>query len=339
MSGRPNSLSALRQLLILGTMGSGTTATAQALSKLGVEVAHESSDSLVNLCRDGTVSWAHALRYLVIAADRRESTVSHLCSNARHGAFHHLMFDGGALGGGFGCTARGTMWDSCWENECLRVMRRELGCAALSPSNCTTPFTRALLGVRHPLRTIESNIVSFCRGGDDSSEAAMSIQLDTYNVLMPPPPRPAHANATASSRRTDRTFTGDGECARQFGWWWVRYIRLVRPVAFATYRVEDTPPCAILKLGGVLPADSAAPPASAVPPSTVELARAKCAAAAVGGRPRRGTAAHGSVNHRNGAHGHAPLRITFRSLRAVDAQLAAAVSDLARELGYAHVDR
>ena len=64
---------AARQLLVVGTMGSGTTATATGLAALGLEVKHESSDTLVNLARDGTVSWFHGVR--LFADTPREATV------------------------------------------------------------------------------------------------------------------------------------------------------------------------------------------------------------------------------------------------------------------------
>lgn len=53
-----------KQVLILGTLGSGTTYMSRELTRLHLEVGHESSDSVNEFCRDGTVSWAHGIRYL-----------------------------------------------------------------------------------------------------------------------------------------------------------------------------------------------------------------------------------------------------------------------------------
>lgn len=53
-----------KQVLILGTMGSGTAQMSRELARLGMEVGHEASDSVNEPCRDGTISWAHAIRFL-----------------------------------------------------------------------------------------------------------------------------------------------------------------------------------------------------------------------------------------------------------------------------------
>lgn len=51
-------------MLIVGTMGSGTAQMSRELMRLGVEVGHEVSDSEHELCRDGTISWVHGIRFL-----------------------------------------------------------------------------------------------------------------------------------------------------------------------------------------------------------------------------------------------------------------------------------
>lgn len=53
-----------KQVLIVGTMGSGTKQMSRELARLGLEVGHEASDSTSQLCRDGTISWVHAIRFL-----------------------------------------------------------------------------------------------------------------------------------------------------------------------------------------------------------------------------------------------------------------------------------
>ena len=50
-------LDAKRQLLVVGTMGSGTTATATGLAALGLEVKHESSDTLAERARGAQLVW------------------------------------------------------------------------------------------------------------------------------------------------------------------------------------------------------------------------------------------------------------------------------------------
>lgn len=53
-----------KRLLIVGSLGSGTLQMSRALTALGVEVGHETSDSWNERCRDGTASWAHGIRFL-----------------------------------------------------------------------------------------------------------------------------------------------------------------------------------------------------------------------------------------------------------------------------------
>ncbi len=312
-SGRPAMpLDGARQLLVLGTLGGGTTATAAGLVSLGLQVKHESSDSLANLCRDGTVSWAHMSRFLDVTTAERDAMVTRLCSKARHHAWSAMMFDGGAFGAGHECTAHSSgdrWWDSCWAAECRRVATREIGCAVRAGGSCTSPFARVLLQVRHPLRTVESNVAAFCRGHDSTGSARRSLQLDTLEVLLGvPPPRPmlsmtptpsAHSRGAAAGPllAAGRRLTGqrlaarhvrpsgsplaspnngteraplDGECSRRFGWFWVRLVRLLLPQVEAIFRVEDTSACAVLRLAGVLPMPSAqTPSALALPRSLV----------------------------------------------------------------------
>ena len=84
--GRPAlPLSGKRTLLIVGTMGSGTTQRAHELRALALEVGHEASDSREALCRDATVSWAHGMRFVGagLSPAQRELVVSGLCSGPR----------------------------------------------------------------------------------------------------------------------------------------------------------------------------------------------------------------------------------------------------------------
>eukprot|EP00535_Pseudo-nitzschia_heimii_P006283 CAMPEP_0197195038 /NCGR_PEP_ID=MMETSP1423-20130617/30336_1 /TAXON_ID=476441 /ORGANISM="Pseudo-nitzschia heimii, Strain UNC1101" /LENGTH=185 /DNA_ID=CAMNT_0042648573 /DNA_START=176 /DNA_END=730 /DNA_ORIENTATION=+ len=54
-----------RQVLVVGTMSSGTTQVAHELrSKIDLEIGHENSETLWSFVRDGTVSWFHGIRFL-----------------------------------------------------------------------------------------------------------------------------------------------------------------------------------------------------------------------------------------------------------------------------------
>lgn len=365
-----------RQLLVIGTLGGGTTATAHELASLGLQVKHESSDSLANKCRDGTVSWAHSVRYIEISkSEEREAMISRLCSKARHHAWSAMMFDGGSFGAGFECTAHSnddTWWDECWAAECRRVASREIGCAAKARQagagdvvasnqrSCTSPFEQVLLQVRHPLRTVESNVAAFCRGHDSTAAARQSLQLDTLETLLgqPPPRPPPHlGSARRLMERTGRpsahtlanltaSITVDGECSRRFGWFWVRLLQMALPRVSATFRVEDTSPCAILRLSGVLPPPSSASSPQSVPHSRVPVdvalrALGQCrndtSHAASANASKCHTCSgkqHGAINHKNGAHPGHSISLSYHELRVIDPELSRQMTLLAKGLGY-----
>uniref|UniRef100_A0A7S4B564 Uncharacterized protein n=1 Tax=Chrysotila carterae TaxID=13221 RepID=A0A7S4B564_CHRCT len=258
-----------RQFLIIGTMGSGTTQMALQLRRLGLEVAHESSDARITRCRDGTVSWAHALRFV----PPHPRVANGLCAAPLDGAWGPGMYD---TSGVMQClrwpSGSGDYWDGCWENACRKLVADELGCFVTDPSStrtsnastngapsapasisrgrCKTPYAMTLLQVRHPLHTIASQIAAFCDGLDTASAAAASTQLRALNALMPPPQH---------EPSVDR-----GECTRRFGWAWVRYHHIARPHAHAVYQVEQTSACEILRLAGIIPSRSAATATQAV---------------------------------------------------------------------------
>eukprot|EP01043_Picozoa_sp_COSAG02_P012019 COSAG02_NODE_455_length_21984_cov_4.049760_5_plen_447_part_00 len=268
-------LSAERQLLIVGTMGSGTTQMSHDLSLLGLEIAHESSDSCETRCRDGTVSWAHGLQYLKLEpTDVRSAAVDRLCSKPRFAVWSSSFYDGSqGFNGGRACLrARGHYWDACWADECKRVASQELGCALnSSKQGCTSPFAHTLLQVRHPLKTIGTLVAAFCNGSDTAKSARESTQLDTIDVLLPPPNASVAPLVKAS---------GGGQCSLRFGWYWVQYIKMMLPHVEHWYRVEDTPPCRVLMLGGVFQdnywQESTLPSESRVPLPVAMRARSEC---------------------------------------------------------------
>lgn len=137
-----------RQVLIVGTQSSGTTDMTRRLQSLGLEIAHESSDTKWSFARDGTVSWLHVLRFLPGRAT--DEQLDALCTsfNANMG-FHPAMFRTPR----HGCSYR-SKWDACWARECRALVREEWGCASGGTSAapaaaraCETPYARALLQV------------------------------------------------------------------------------------------------------------------------------------------------------------------------------------------------
>ncbi|XRB10444.1 hypothetical protein RI054_01g02570 [Pseudoscourfieldia marina] len=313
-----------RALLVVGTMGSGTTQMAHKLTQLGLEVGHEDSDSREVLVRDGTVSWAHGMRFLGghLTNDvvERQRVIDGLCSKPRFQVWSSTMFDASL---GVCKRAHNHWWDDCWRSECRRIASAELGCA-LAPSDgqrrCTSPFAKTLLQVRHPLKTIATLAKVFCRN-DTVAAADVSRQLNATHWLLPTP-------AVVDTGR-DVDAKPHGECTRRFGWYVVDYIRAIQPHVDAWYRVEDTSACKVLELAGVLAKTGVGggggyvPSESPVPPYVASDVAAAC---------DRGEDDGKRLNSRN--TGPNRFVVTLARLSASDAKLGEAVSALGAELGY-----
>jgi hypothetical protein len=140
-----------RQLLVVGSLASGTAqSTASLVDTFGLEVAHETSDTVWNFARDGTVSWFHGVRFMPRPPDKE---IFSFCINhkARSKAFHPINYRSTS-----DCNVR-EEWSKCWARECIKLLDAEWACG-LSEDNsaCETPFRATLYQVRHPLRTVES---------------------------------------------------------------------------------------------------------------------------------------------------------------------------------------
>lgn len=70
------SMNDTRQVLIVGSMSSGTSSTADGLrNEFQLEVGHEDTDTLWKFVRDGTVSWFHGIRY----HEKDDEKITRLC--------------------------------------------------------------------------------------------------------------------------------------------------------------------------------------------------------------------------------------------------------------------
>jgi hypothetical protein len=241
-----------RQLLIVGTMSSGTTQVAAELSKhLNLEVAHEASDAHWYFCRDGTVSWFHGIRFL----EQRKPFSMHadkllrFCTNfTANMGFHPSMYRStsncASRSGGGSLAARWTpfsTWSPCWAKECFSILSREWSCAttsattSLSSSSCETPFRRVLHQVRHPLRTVESLVTKFCVDGVDGAVNPSFVRfMGTLFDFFDP---------------TDSCI----EAATEYVLYYTHALLEARRQGriFAMYRVEDVTPCQIAELAGL----------------------------------------------------------------------------------------
>ncbi|KAJ1632116.1 hypothetical protein T492DRAFT_991387 [Pavlovales sp. CCMP2436] len=262
---RPSRLWRSRPLLIVGTMGSGTQQMALELGKLGLGVGHESAAS-----DEGTVSWIHGLRLM---DDPIGPDVPTLCSTPEPNGWHPMQLEPGH------CKADGQAggWGQCWKELCPDVVRRHYGCELRGGRGCTPQFDTVLLQVRHPLATLASCVRGFCKGGDAGSPAASARLLRVVRAMLPSEPWEDHPS-----------------CGGQFALFWLRYLGILRTRVHAWYKVEDTRPCEVLALAGLLNASS--------PGVGARLHRA-CAPEPALAATEAATATDGSQRQHHGYHG------------------------------------
>ncbi|GAX23153.1 hypothetical protein FisN_33Lu049 [Fistulifera solaris] len=222
-----------RQVLIVGTMSSGTTQVAHELSThFGLEVQHEVSDSTSYFCRDGTVSWFHGIRFLSPPASIER--MAPLCVNfTQNMGFHPRMYAAQS------CSSWQT-WSACWMKSCFEVLQREWGCTQRPNHHCETPFRVTLWQVRHPLRTMESLTAKFCNG------KSVHPSLVTFvEALFPSKQKP-------------------NTCLEWVAYYVLEYSQAMllahqRGDIVHWYRVEETSPCQVAALAGFLNDSSTVP--------------------------------------------------------------------------------
>ena len=257
-----------RQLLIVGTISSGTSQVARDLkNNLGLEIGHENAEASWSFVRDGTVSWFHGIRYIArpgmdtnvktnnnAGGENNNMTfltqVEYLCRELQpQMGFHPFMFRDGK------CSLRQS-WGDCWRDECEDIVKKEWACglrntsdkrddtAMLRPQrrdDCETPFNKVLHQVRHPLRTIESLVAKFCIGGIEGK--VQPAFLIFANALFP-----QHKFAEMS-------------CIEAAGYYVDEYnsaIRKARELGLVDdyFQVEEATPCQIAKAAGFMDPDS-----------------------------------------------------------------------------------
>ena len=247
-----------RQVLIVGTISSGTSQVANDLkNKLGLEIGHENAVASWSFVRDGTVSWFHGIRYIPrpgidnnaehnFVDDRNilkgkllfQSVVDHLCKELRPTmGFHPFMFRDGK------CSLR-QKWDDCWKDECKDILTNEWGCGLRKEgdndnvsNSCETPFYKTLHQARHPLRTVESLVTKFCIGGVKGKvqPSFLAFAGDLF---------PQHNFLEMS-------------CIEAAGYYTVEYnnaILAARQKGYVneTFKVEQTTPCVIAQIAGFM---------------------------------------------------------------------------------------
>ena len=221
-----------RQVLIVGTMSSGTVQVAHDLThQLPLEVGHEVVDADWSFCRDGTVSWFHGIRFLPPPLEFKEIVQkwSLLCGSnyTENMGFHPNMYTSS-------CSSR-QKWSKCWSNACLEILQQEWGCA-WKENGCITPFHSTLLQVRNPMHTISSLVTKFCVGG---------INGTIHSSFLP----------YASALFSFHNFTHDS-CIEAMGTFVVEYNTAMLKARDAGliadfYRIEETSACQVAHLAGL----------------------------------------------------------------------------------------
>ena len=252
-----------RQLLIVGTISSGTSQVARDLkSNLGLEIGHENAEASWSFVRDGTVSWFHGIRFIPrpgmdvtvkISGKTNNnaggeniflSQVKDLCRELQpQMGFHPFMFRDGK------CSLRQS-WGDCWRDECEDIVKQEWGCGLRRKEDkklhqrrddCETPFHKVLHQERHPLRTIESLVVKFCIGG-----LTGKVQ----------PPFLVFANALFPQHNFSEM-----SCTEAAGYYVYEYNNAIvkaRELGLVDdhFHVEEATPCQIAKAAGFFDSDS-----------------------------------------------------------------------------------
>ena len=218
-----------RQVLIVGTMSSGTVQVTSSLYRqFQLEILHETADTRWYFSRDGTVSSFHGIRFIPRQAPQSMAT---LCLNyTEKMGFHPTMYRSNS-----GCSSL-SKWDHCWARECLLLLDQEWGCGLVEHPFCETPFRKTLHQVRHPLRTVESLVAEFCVGGIDGELNPSFLKFMSPIVL---------------------SLTEDDSCVEAMVKYVLEYTLAMidaRKKGFIAgmYQVETASPCDIVQLAGLM---------------------------------------------------------------------------------------
>lgn len=237
----------------------------------------------------------------------------------------------------------------CWRQTCPAVIRRQHGChrRASGQRECGPEFRMTLLQVRHPLSTIASSIRGFCPHGQPNATLEPHSLVAKIAAFIPA------LDAVIGSERGGPQ-TGDGgsgassasSCAAVFSWFWYHYYRQALGAADAWYRVEDTTPCEVAALAGML--DTRRPPTECAsiprvaPNSTLRRAGlvdgGVVAHGAQAARMGSRVARHANLprHGRHNRHNRDGFTISWRELAEHHGgrQLVAHIRHLARRFGY-----
>ena len=242
-----------RQLLIVGSMSAGTVQVTHDLNThLGVEMAHESSDTEWNYARDGTVSWFHGIRFMNPPSDPKEKwkAIADICVSPSWNKKENMVTNMGFHPGMYRppklqCSYR-EIWNECWTRECANILSSEWGCA--QRRDCEINFHANLHQVRNPLRTMESLYAKFCHVPKENEEGK-SEYMDPSFLLF--------ANSIFYGQQNFENYS----CFDAVGNFVLLYNEALiearqRGEIHDFYRIEDVSTCDIAKKAGWLSLDT-----------------------------------------------------------------------------------
>ena len=220
LASRPSTeISGSPKLAVLATMGSGTRALTREFRRLGLDMAHESTDL------DGAVSWLHLLLYNEAPSKDAKS----LCDDVVPGAWHPqtLFLD-------VDCPIDYGNSSKCWLKKCHGALDRWIGCA--SRGDCPRPFHKEpLVMVRHPLRTIESLVRHFCT---DDFETPRNLHVANAVVGLPWP--------TKKPLWQKKKPLWKAPCVEKYASYWRAYYDRFHPSNTTILQRENTTACDFL---------------------------------------------------------------------------------------------
>jgi hypothetical protein len=225
-----------RQVLILGSLGSGAVQVAEALRDImKLEVYHEVADATSFFTRDGTASSLLAWRYSDdLSGGRLSHVLDDLCLNRTKDTqlFKPSMLQPttcfSLLGG----------WSKCHVKECVALIGREYGCAMRKgPNQCQPRFVRVLHQARHPLAVISELMTSVCPSYAQKKDCTI---------------HPAFAQFATVFVDHDSEFDS---CLAIVAWYVIRYNRALltarsKGLVDAMFTYEDSALCDVARLAG-----------------------------------------------------------------------------------------
>lgn len=218
-----------RQVLIVGSMGSGTKQVSEALVQvLKLELGLEATNAETLFCRDGTVSSLLGIRFTsnTEISNNSARTITDICLDEGKQAGKALVPEN------FRPTvcSRFHGWTSCHSRECLHLLSGEWGCELTD--TCRIRFRRVLHIVQHPLQMIAELMARVCPGKAKTAHPAFQQLATVFFDKMNADP-----------------------CLQGISWYVIRFnnallqARKLGKVA-AMVRYESTSVCEIAQLAG-----------------------------------------------------------------------------------------